>query len=402
MKKEDTQFAKKRILIDLINRETDQFAVEQKRHGWTTWALLGALSTLIWLFINQTPFTSANWQRVGLLLFSLALTIDLICSFSSMFSTQHRNLSEEPRFVLTSIFGGARISLLIRLIMYSILFFISIYLKVHVFVVAKILVQIWLGLHVVMILIGLIISYRKIPISKFQISRRAPLVSFLITAPMTIFLIGYYVVLVNNFRSFSPSDLKVAVLLTLIGCVLVLMADLPITSPILSSLISIRRDLVLDKIDIVWASRQIDIALSGMQVGDLLQDNIKEILDYYDTINNALKKLTRTMEAIQKQIPGEPSDLREGEYSSNMEAICALKDVFKSDADYLDSVQGKLIIGIKKFDGKAKQIMSMDKRSAKGIEEVIRLIQIAQEESNKVNDAEKEQRILLKAKLDAV
>lgn len=402
MKKEDTQFAKKRILIDLINRETDQFAVEQKRHGWTTWALLGALSTLIWLFINQTPFTSANWQRVGLLLFSLALTIDLICSFSSMFSTQHRNLPEEPRFVLTSIFGGARISLLIRLIMYSILFFISIYLKVHVFVVAKILVQIWLGLHVVMILIGLIISYRKIPISKFQISRRAPLVSFLITAPMTIFLIGYYVVLVNNFRSFSPSDLKVAVLLTLIGCVLVLMADLPITSPILSSLISIRRDLVLDKIDIVWASRQIDIALSGMQVGDLLQDNIKEILDYYDTINNALKKLTRTMEAIQKQIPGEPSDLREGEYSSNMEAICALKDVFKSDADYLDSVQGKLIIGIEKFDGKAKQIMSMDKRSAKGIEEVIRLIQIAQEESNKVNDAEKEQRILLKAKLDAV
>jgi len=402
VKKEDTQFAKKRILIDLINRETDQFAVEQKRHGWTTWALLGALSTLIWLFINQTPFTSANWQRVGLLLFSLALTIDLICSFSSMFSTQHRNLPEEPRFVLTSIFGGARISLLIRLIMYSILFFISIYLKVHVFVVAKILVQIWLGLHVVMILIGLIISYRKIPISKFQISRRAPLVSFLITAPMTIFLIGYYVVLVNNFRSFSPSDLKVAVLLTLIGCVLVLMADLPITSPILSSLISIRRDLVLDKIDIVWASRQIDIALSGMQVGDLLQDNIKEILDYYDTINNALKKLTRTMEAIQKQIPGEPSDLREGEYSSNMEAICALKDVFKSDADYLDSVQGKLIIGIEKFDGKAKQIMSMDKRSAKGIEEVIRLIQIAQEESNKVNDAEKEQRILLKAKLDAV
>jgi len=112
--------------------------------------------------------------------------------------------------------------------------------------------------------------------------------------------------------------------------------------------------------------------------------------------------LTRTSEAIEKLIPGEPSDLRKGEFSSNWEAIEALAKVFKSDADYLDSLQGKLIMGMDKFHGKANQIMFIDKRSAKGIEEVIGLIKIAHEESNKVNAAERKQIALLSAKLDAV
>jgi antitoxin component of RelBE/YafQ-DinJ toxin-antitoxin module len=139
-----------------------------------------------------------------------------------------------------------------------------------------------------------------------------------------------------------------------------------------------------------------------MRVGDLLQGNVKEVLDYYGIINSTLIKLTRTSEAIEKLIPGEPSDLRKDEYSSNWEAIEALAKVFKSEADYLDSMQGKIIIAIEKLRGKANQIMSVDKRSAKEIEEVMRLIKIAHEESDKVNVAESKQIALLGAKLDAV
>jgi hypothetical protein len=402
MKEEDAQFDKKRILIELINRETDQFAIEQKRHGWTTWALLGALATLIWVFIDQAPFALVNWQVVGLLFFSLALTIDLTATYCSIISTQHRHLPEEPRFVLTSLIGAARISLLVRLIIYFTLFLVSINLRVHVIGIAKILVLLSLGLYILTGLIGLIVSYRQIPISKSQIRRRAGLVSLLAAAPMTIALIGYYVALIKNFSSFGQTDLKVAVILTLVGCVVVLMADLPISSPILPSLISIRRDLALDKIDIDWAARQIDIALSGMRVGDILQENIKEILDYYATIHSTLIKLTRTSEAIEKLIPAELSDLQKDEFASNWEAIEALARVFKSNADYLDSVQGELIISVDKFHMKAKQIMTIDKRSIEEIEEVIGLIKAAHEESDRVNGAEKGQIASLNARLDAV
>ncbi len=78
MKEEDPQFARKRILIEFINRETDQFDVEQKRHGWSTRALLIALATLVWLLAGEMPFESVNWQGVGLLFFASLLTIELV------------------------------------------------------------------------------------------------------------------------------------------------------------------------------------------------------------------------------------------------------------------------------------------------------------------------------------
>jgi hypothetical protein len=53
MSDEEMQLMKKRTLIDLINRETDQIESEQKRPGWTPWALLGALATLLWLLMKE-------------------------------------------------------------------------------------------------------------------------------------------------------------------------------------------------------------------------------------------------------------------------------------------------------------------------------------------------------------
>lgn len=242
------------------------------------------------------------------------------------------------------------------------------------------LILAFLGLDAVASLTGIIISYRRIPFSKFQIRRSMPLYSFLSPTLMAIALIGYYVALVKNFNSFSPSDIKVAVLLTLIAAAIALMAYLPINSPILPFLNSIRQDLVLDKIDVDWATKQIDIALSGMRVGDLLQEDIKEILNYYDRENNLLRKLMRTLKSVESFVPTDAASLEKNEFLKRSEAAVALMKDAERQANQLNLLDEESMKRIQKYSEKAKFIISMDRRTARGIGDITKKIETAQKE----------------------
>ena len=399
MKEEDPQFARKRILIEFINHETDQFDVEQKRHGWSIRALLVALATLVWLLANQMPLTSVNWQSVGLLFFTLVLTIDLIDSFSSMFSMQFGKVSEEPRFFLTSLLGIARIYMLTRLVLCLILFLVGIQLSIHILGISKILILILLAFDAVGSLMGLIVSFRHIPFSKFLIRKGAPPYSFLSTVLMIIALAGYYVALAKNFDSFGPSDIKVAVLLTFIAATFALMGRLPTISPILPSLNSIRQNLVLDKIDVNWATRQVDIALFGMRVGDLFQKDVKEMLDYFDRESKLLRKLTRTLEAAESFIPADPSNLGKDEFSNNREATMALMEDAESYAGQSLSLYEELTKSIHRYSEKDRRIMLMDKRSVGELEGITSKVEMAQSELKSLLTAAEAQILKFKAKI---
>lgn len=399
MKEEDLQFARKRILIEFINHEMDQFDVEQKRHGWTTRALVVTLATLVWLLVSQMPLKSVNWQSVGLLFFTLVLTIDFIDSFSSTLSTQFGKVSEEPRFFLTSLFGIARIHILTRFVLYLILFFVAIQLRVHILGISKISILFLLGFDAVGSLIGLIISFRDILFSKFQTRRAAPPYSFLSTTLMIIALAGYYVALAKNIGSFGPSDIKVALLLTFIAATFELMGRLPTISPILPSLISIRRDLALDKIDVDQATGQIDIALSGMKVGDLLQENVKEILDQYDAINNILKQMTEGSKAIESLLPLVTSKTSPVDLESISKAVEALFEKKDKQINDLEVVQKKLSESTKRYMAKARQITAYDKRASKPIDEVTIKIEKAGEETASRFTVDSEVRAKIKARI---
>ncbi|MCX6571732.1 MAG: hypothetical protein NT006_10020 [Candidatus Aminicenantes bacterium] len=400
MTEEDSRFARKRILIEFINHETDQFDVEQKRHGWSTRALLVALATLVWLLASQMPLTSVNWQNVGLLFFTLVLTISFIDSFSSTVSMQFGKVSEEPRFFLTSLFGIARKYILTRFVLCLILFFVGIQLRMHIFGISKILILILLAFDAAASLIALIFSFRHIPFSKFLIRKSAPFYSFLSTVPMIIALAGYYVALAKNLDSFSPSDIKVALLLTLITTTFALMGRMPIMSPILPSLDSIRKNLVLNKIDVDRATSQLDIALSGMKVGDLLQENVKEILDQYDAINNVLKQTTEDSKAIESLISHAASNVSVDELKNISRATGALFDKKDKQGEDLVALQKKLSESVKKYQAKAGQIIVFDKRASKAIDEVSINIEKAGEETQSWFKTDEEARAKIKVEIE--
>jgi hypothetical protein len=403
MSQEKTQdFIKKKMMIELINREMDQIESERKRPGWTNWALLGALTTLFWAFVKELPFKYINWQNVGLLFFTLSMTIECVRSFPLKPTTQNGGTPKEPRFLISPFFGHVRVSLLMSLIQASLLLYISIHLKQDIMILAKISTWILLGVIILAIIGAIILSYCKFPYPNFQKRKLSTWTLIILSALLIVSLFGYWNVLVHDISILEASDLKIAMMLMLVTYVFVLLADLQISSPILPSLISIRRDLALDKIDIDSATRQLDIAFSGMKVEDLLQENVKEILDYLDAANRIWIEMTHSFKTIESFIPAVPSDLIKAEFSRNLEAIKALIHVNKKHSTNLNDIQNKLKDKIIIYTKLAMRIESMDIRAANAITEVTNKIDAAQIETNKLSADAEEQIAKVEAKIDIV
>jgi hypothetical protein len=67
-------------------------------------------------------------------------------------------------------------------------------------------------------------------------------------------------------------------LLTAIGYLIVLLALVTKDSPILQSLLEVRRNIVFNRVDLDSATSQVELALGGMQVPDAIQKDVHPIL----------------------------------------------------------------------------------------------------------------------------
>jgi len=398
---EEVQFGKKRILIDLINSEISQIESEQRRPGWTSWALLGALATLLWLLVKNASLQCLDWQIVGLAFLTLTLTIECITHVHAISTLSDIYAPEEPRFVSSPLYGESKLTLLLLSIQGFILFYINIQLKQQILSIPRILSWVVIGFYILLGIGGLILSYRETPQQKFPKQKLTLWALALLIIMMIIVLSGYWAVLIKSVSAADQSNLQTATLLVLILYVFKLLADIPKQSPILPSLISIRRDLCLDRIDMSWAAKQLDVAFSGMRAEDLLQEYVQKILECEAAITDVLKQMMRTSKAIIDLIPSEPSDLKSEALASNREAIKALMEANKVHAAKLESLRIESVSSMQRYYDKAGQIISVDERAVDAINEGTSKFGQGQKESNEIDAAVKEQMALIKDKIDS-
>lgn len=74
-------------------------------------------------------------------------------------------------------------------------------------------------------------------------------------------------------------------------------------SPVLESLIGIRRNIAFNRVDINSAVSQAEMALSGMQVPDAIQRDLHQILALVDRLNEATNNLIYQVQAMQTHLP---------------------------------------------------------------------------------------------------
>lgn len=384
MNEEDSQYAKKKLLIDLISCETTQIESERRRPGWTSWALLGALSTLAWLLVKQIPLENISWQNIGLLFLTATLTVEFVRSLPPFFATQSSHTAREPRFFYSSVFSVARFSLFVVLVHTFVLLVIATHLKQSITLLSKISLIVLLVGFLLTCASGILLSFLRFPQPRLQKGKLMTWSFIIISALYSMAIIGYWRALAKTVNTFDPSDIRVGALLVLIAYVLILMADLRTESPILPSLISIRRDLLLDKIDVNLAARQIDIALSGLKVEDVLQEYVGRLLDCFDVINHNFRQMLQIDEATENLRSELQTALDKEKAVSIKKAIEALDSERDRYAEAAGPLKDRYTEAWDSYNKKAGQIIKADRRAELAINEVTKKIAMANTETVKL------------------
>jgi hypothetical protein len=132
-------------------------------------------------------------------------------------------------------------------------------------------------------------------------------------------------------------DIKIAALLTAAVFLVLALIEKKTDNPLLSSLINIRRNLSFGHMTLDDAVKQADIAIAGMQVRDVLQDDIKNIISSFEKISFDADQIESRMQEVQKQWP---------------DKLCKMTDETKN---YISKETSQALLEYKKIEILAKE-----------------------------------------------
>lgn len=272
--------ANKQELIAFLDKEIENIQAEITRPGWTNWAIIAGVATVIWLMYSEIEGGKFDIKNVLVLILGFSLSYPFISSALRLIS--HSPLTPYLADNRYYYYKKERSSLSNFL---SLVFFIS------GWVITKYLDNGSTQIHELFSYI-----FHGAWIFIFSVAFIASLTNFLassdsglspssgqkvLLAGVTIFnlfgigaTIRYLQPLVIVQKSISIYDIRVSSLVVAMYILIRLLARTPEKTPILEQLIRINRDISLDRIEPETAKKQIDLAMNGLQSADILQKHI--------------------------------------------------------------------------------------------------------------------------------
>jgi hypothetical protein len=289
-------------ILRALDLEIEEIQRSKERPGWTTWAIMGALATSIWLIFEIIEKKEFNWQTGLFVFFLVSVFLDqlLLINFYSKVSATRKKVG---RFILSSEVSSARNILFAYIFRILFLLYLGFIFSNWLSALTLTLFYIGYGFFLVTLFVILVLSFAKVPIELNSTQTTRPKIFLLLLCAGVIFLIvGFSNSFYDYYSYINMTEFRFAGLLWII-IFLILKLNTDIPKPILfDTLIELRRDLLLEKIDISSASKQFDIALSGLEISDLLQDEIREILHTYDKISKEYKIAADNLALIQETL----------------------------------------------------------------------------------------------------
>jgi hypothetical protein len=300
-----SEMARREELLHLLDSEIHHDLEQRKRHGWTKWALIGALAAIIWLLLDKVEASSFGWTNALVLL----LVFSVIHSAGSYFwhffwgsktkehSFRYRYIERANRgiFFLATVYMVSLIHIAIRY---------SAGIPLH----QKIAVVTFLILMAVGCLAGLVISYLRIPVA---VSSGLPegllgrITGIIIGGFLLVVMFsttGYLANIFSGPEGVSVEDWRVGILLFAITYIFTLFPATHDTELILS-LAQLRRGIVFGTMELNTAIKQAEIVIAGMHVADVVQDELRPILKLFEEINAELNEALNKYEALTSSLP---------------------------------------------------------------------------------------------------
>lgn len=292
-----------------MNEEINKINTDQKKSGWTKWALLAALATMSWLLINQFEDSNLDFLKLQIILIIITFSFFLISNLNTVFQIKSFKSDNLRYHTGQEVFSDSRKHLFVLFIWYSIILFFIINNK-------NLLSEssLYLSYFIIAFYIGGFFNSFLIKKNKLIIFPIDPLTGAISSSIMKWFvriisltLIG--IIIYSGFdwvhislenKVFQIDIIKIALLIIGIVIVTYLIFSQSLHSNFLNTLVQIRRDLVLTNKSNEEISKEIDKAINGHKLETYLGTDVSEIESYNKLFEKELNQINQTLSEIKE------------------------------------------------------------------------------------------------------
>jgi hypothetical protein len=299
----DSTKASKQELLDALDVEITNIRQDEQRQGWTYWTLLAALAATIWLFLNQIGESEFNLYSGFFVFLTLSVLIELITSITSIITPKKTFGKGLNRFHLAGhLLARQRQAILFFLISILFLLYIGFVCRDWVNDVSFIAFLLYYAGIGALIFLTFLLSFTRIPII-YPGHKLGRLFEVTVIVLFVIIAFGYVMSFVQLKSLINLPDYRFGGLLWVIIFVLSKLVIVMNKPMLLDTFVELRRDLMLGNIDTPLAARQLDIALNGLEVSDLLEGELEDILQLIRKVTKEIKSANENLEVIEAHLP---------------------------------------------------------------------------------------------------
>jgi len=288
-------------VMGLLDSEIAHLRSEHQRPGWTRWALIGGIASVIWLILSEIEQGLFETSSTMILFLVLSLLFHSALALLRLAKATHPLQSSGMRFQLThSIFGQEQALFLLESLHSLSIVVISYLFRGLVAWPFTVTVCIIHGFESFMYLLGVLFSYLPaIPVRTPKGGRFGTAIGLIEFGANSIPASSYLSAIVLSARGIQVADIRLAGLFLALVYLLRILLRAGAEVPLLESFVAVRRQLALSQITVGDAIQQIDIALYGLQVADVWQKDIQDLLRQISSAHSELHDATQEAEAIQ-------------------------------------------------------------------------------------------------------
>jgi hypothetical protein len=288
-------------VLNVLDSEIENVRDAQTRQGWTSWGLVGGIIASLWLLSDELKSENLRIEIVAAAILIFTVLIDSLRWLIYLLWQGATPRTEPIRFRWSNEFFSGN----------ELVFVIEILRSVGLLIVAWMLApKWWLSLgalsvaylwYLIMAILWLTLTLTEFPVRQGMTKKGLAFI-LLFVIPCFISFLSYL-----RLAPFPNAEVvgsyRTGGLLVAMSYLILSLGVVTKDSPVLQSLIGIRRNIAFNRVDINSAVTEAEIALSGMQVPDAIQRDIHLILVLVDRLNEATNNLINQVQTMQTHLP---------------------------------------------------------------------------------------------------
>lgn len=319
------KYYRRQEFFNYLNSEINSLHDEIQRPGWTKWAILGAISTLVWLLLHSIESDSYLSRNITAFLLIIFLTEYIYLLIVSSFSTKYGET--KGRFLPYNIMSSSRPLILSMTGQFIFIIFAVRQFSGDVPSIVTLTTYVLFSFFIAQCVLVFILFTIKFPFPTFSRGlKQRKIINSILAVIIAILIWQYITYFLASNSIITVSNIRLALLIAAIFYLIRMLLTSKRGNFILQSLIKTRRELTLDEIGLDTAINYADIAITGLRSVDIFEEHINNLLTLYGDACIRFKKMSEALGRIECVITKKATSISDEELTSIIELIPSIEN----------------------------------------------------------------------------